>query len=101
MLYNTKNDPIYQKSGKFALKLGFIISISGEVNQKGNPVKFRSCTRSCKPTHEVSESMPLSGIVGTGRRRRPGEPEDLPISALFLLSGRTAEIFCTNFIRFN
>jgi hypothetical protein len=42
------------------------------------------------PTYKVSESMPLS--EKTGRRRKPGEPEDLPISAFFLLSGRTAKI---------
>jgi len=43
------------------LKLGFIPVFSDGVNQKGNPVQFRSCTRSCKPTQKVSESKPLSG----------------------------------------
>jgi hypothetical protein len=43
----------------FALKFGFIPFFSGGVNQKGNPVKYRSCTRSCKSSKKVSASTPL------------------------------------------
>ncbi len=65
------------------------------MNQKGNPVQFRSCTRSCKPTQKVSESRPL--LMTTGRRRKPGEPEDLPISLCFCYREKRQKFLCEIF----
>ncbi len=87
--------PGIYKNYRFAMKSGFIFFFSSKVNQKGNPVKFRSCTRSCKPITRFSEPKPLS--QPTGRHRKPGKPEDLPVSLEFSLSGGMAELLCKIF----
>ncbi len=76
------------------MKFGFIIFFHEEVNQKGNPVQIRSCTRSCKSIKKVSESMPLL------KRREGAEDRTSQKTCqfhLFLLSGKTAKILCKFF----
>ena len=52
--------------------------------QKGNPVKIRSCTRSCKSKSYrffFDKHLPLSGTTGwEGFQKKTDKPEDLPQS---------------------
>jgi len=71
---------LIKKFTKFALRFQVFQLYSSWPELKGNPVKYGSCTRSCKSNKSFGIPRHCYAKSEMGRQPKQDEPEDLPVT---------------------